>query len=549
VRNAHDRAAERLGRRPPERQILWWTGAAALLVTALAAGLLATVGATLFAHRPPPPRAAPEGDAGCGPIQLQSLASWTLARIVRGPVATPKKWIWERALGSPQAAQAAIKDRLVGWPAHLLADRTALPRDATGFAWRLARDTWEGLEALSDRANGLPIDTVSFGEHSVGIAESHIGDYTSTTDIGLRLVAIVAALDLHLLGADAAHDRIRLTLDTLDRLETDDGLFFNYYDTTSLERTSHFVSFVDSGWLAAGLMVVRAAFPDLHDRCTALLDRMHFGSFYDRAADLVSHGYFIEPRGPSPFHYGVLYTEARLATLIAIGKGEVPDSVWFAMVRTFPSDCRWQSRAPLDRRPKEVLGHEFTAGFYEWRGTRYVPSWGGSMFEALMPAVVLDEAALAPKSLGSNDRAHVLVQRRFAAGDLTLPVWGFSPSATPDGERYGEYGVKMLGSLGYPAGPVTPHASALALAVRPGAALANLRRLAARYDLYGDYGLYDAVDPHTGRVAYKYLALDQSMIFLALANHLTGHAVQKRFAADPIIQRVLPLLAAEDFFD
>ena len=80
-------------------------------------------------------------------------------------------------------------------------------------------------------------------------------------------------------------------------------------------------------------------------------------------------------------------------------------------------------------------------------------------------------------------------------------------------------------------------------------ALADLRRLAQRYDVYGSYGFYDAVDPRTGRVAYKYLTLDQSMLFLALANHLANHAIQKRFAADPIMQRVTPMLAVEDFFD
>jgi len=57
------------------------------------------------------------------------------------------------------------------------------------------------------------------------------------------------------------------------------------------------------------------------------------------------------------------------------------------------------------------------------------------------------------------------------------------------------------------------------------------------------------VDPQTGRVAESYLALDQSMIFLAAANVLTDGAVQRHFAADPIIARVLPLLAAERFFD
>ena len=142
------------------------------------------------------PRGPPAlDDTGCTQDQIQSLESWTLARIDRGPVAAPKKQIWERALGSPHAAQAAIKDRLVGWPRTLLADRATLPRDATEFAWRLARDTWRGLDALSDREHGLPLDTVRFGEHSVALADSHIGDYTSTTNIGLHLIDIVAALD------------------------------------------------------------------------------------------------------------------------------------------------------------------------------------------------------------------------------------------------------------------------------------------------------------------------------------------------------------------
>jgi hypothetical protein len=107
----------------------------------------------------------------------------------------------------------------------------------------------------------------------------------------------------------------------------------------------------------------------------------------------------------------------------------------------------------------------------------------------------------------------------------------------------------VLGSLGYPPGVVTPHASALTLAVTPAEAVANLRRLAERFDVYGDFGLYDAVDPVTGAVAHTYLALDQSMILIAVANHLKHGIVQRRFAADPIIAKVLPLLAAENFFE
>ena len=85
--------------------------------------------------------------------------------------------------------------------------------------------------------------------------------------------------------------------------------------------------------------------------------------------------------------------------------------------------------------------------------------------------------------------------------------------------------------------------------VEPAAATANLRRLAERYPVYGDFGFYDAVDPQTGQVVYNYLALDQSMILIALANYLRDGVIQKYFAADPIIQRALPLLEAERFFN
>jgi hypothetical protein len=85
--------------------------------------------------------------------------------------------------------------------------------------------------------------------------------------------------------------------------------------------------------------------------------------------------------------------------------------------------------------------------------------------------------------------------------------------------------------------------------VAPEAAMANLRALADRYDIYGEYGFYDAVDPRSGTVAHKYLALDQSMLFIAVANYLDGGIIQQRFASDPIMQRALPMIADEDFFD
>ena len=84
-----------------------------------------------------------------------------------------------------------------------------------------------------------------------------LGDYTNVTNIGLYLIDVIAARELGLINAEDTKIRLARTLDTLEQLETWQGFFYNYYDTTTLERTSHFLSFVDSAWLSAGLMVVR----------------------------------------------------------------------------------------------------------------------------------------------------------------------------------------------------------------------------------------------------------------------------------------------------
>jgi hypothetical protein len=461
------------------------------------------------------------------------------------PVPAPRKQAWEEARGGREAARPFVRARLQGWPAHERVPAAALPADDDAFLHRLAADTWRGLDAFRDRENGLPVDHVRVGRDG---GDWEVGDYVNVSTIGLYLAAVVAAHELALVDAAGAESRLTHLLATVEELETHRGHLFNYYDTTSRERTSRFLSFVDTGWLTAGLMVVRAAFPALAPHATRLIERMDLGFFYDRRSDAIRHGYRVERRAFSRYHYGMLYTEARLPILVAIGKGDVPESAWYTMTRTYPPECRGQTLAPRAIRTRIVRGHRIEAGVYEWGGVAFVPSWGGSMFEALMPALLLDEPRLTPQSFGANDRAHAVVQRRYASEVLGLPVWGTSPSAIPGGRGYAEYGVPVLGARGYAAGAVTPHAAVLALAVTAEAARANLRQLVARYDVYGDFGLYDAVDPRDGRVADTYLALDQSMILIALANHLRDGAIQRRFESDPIARRILSMLAAEGFF-
>lgn len=466
------------------------------------------------------------------------------------PVVSPAKRAWERAHGGKEAARPFVRARLHGWPQRTLVPAATLPTASEGYLRRLAADTWRGLDAFRDREHGLPVDHVHLGDGPRGAdGDWEVGDYTNVSTVGLYLTAIVAAYDLALIDEQTATARIAGILATVEGLETRHGHLFNYYDTTSTERTSRFLSFVDAGWLTAGLMVVRSAFPALAERATRLITRMDFAFFYDRRANAVRHGYDTRREVPSRYHYGVLYTEARLPILIAIGKGDVPESAWYSMVRTYPPACRGQPSPPQGVRMLTIRGHRVRIGHYTWGGVRFVPSWGGSMFEALMPTLLLDERSAAPESLGANDRAHAVVQRRYATATLGYPVWGMSPSTRPAGRGYGEYGVAVLGAHGYPAGAVTPHAAALALAATPAAARTTLHQLATTYPLYGDFGLYDAVDPADGRVARSYLTLDQAMILIALANHLEDGVEQRRFASDPIVQRILPLLEAERFFD
>ncbi len=464
-----------------------------------------------------------------------------------GEPLAPRKKAWENAAGGEVAARPLIKNRLGGWPSVALVDGKSLPRDNREFLARIAADTWRGLDALTDQAHGLPLDRIEFRNGSVAAETTRIGDYTSVTNIGFHFLAVAAAHELKLVSREQALERLAATLTALESLESYRGFFYNYYNTTTLERTSDFISFVDSSWLTAGLMVARQAFPELAPRCAKLLDREDYRFFYDEEFKLMSHGYHVPLRTRSAYHYGVFYAESRVGSLIAIARGDVPEEHWFRMARTFPPEIHWQSRPPLGRAEQSANGFQWIGGHYHWRGYDYVPSWGGSLFEALMPRLVLDEAQYAPHSLGRNGAIHTAIQRQYAREDLGYPVWGMSPSSTPGSGLYEEYGARMLGTAGYKSGVVTPHAAALALLAEPEAAAANLGKLAELFPVYGDFGFYDAVNPKTGEVSHNYLCLNQAMILVALADHLADHAIQKLFAADPGIQRVLPLLGIERF--
>lgn len=443
-----------------------------------------------------------------------------------------------------------LSGRLRGFPKTVSVKKTFSQEDKA-FLKEVARDTWRFFDEVTDAEYGLPLDNIKLGDKEPLGEGVWIGDYTNITNVGVYLMAVVSAYDLGFITKEDAVARIQKTLTTMEKLECHkSGFPYNYYDTTLLVPTSYFVSFVDSGWLYLGYYVAKNAFPgELSAPVERLLAKANFKFFYDPVANQMYHGYYENLGVYTDYRYGVFYAEPRAATYMAIARGDIPEKLWFeGVVRTFPLNYKWQSQEPKNRTERSLLGYKYAGGFYEWKDLQYVPSWGGSAFEALMPTVVLEEKKLAPEGLGKNDAVHAQGQMRYAFEELALPVWGMSPSADPHG-TYTEYGAKPFGIKGYKAGVVTPHASALALEFMPVEVVRNLRKLIELYDVYGEYGFYDAVSVPEGKIARKYYSLDQGMILIAINNYLHDGAIRKRFHADPEMKKGENLLTVEKFFE
>jgi hypothetical protein len=412
------------------------------------------------------------------------------------------------------------------------------------FLKAIAKDTWGYFRDIVDKANGLPLDNVV-----VSPAETRVMSYTSTTNIGLYLMCIVSAQDLGFISNKEAETRIRKTLATLGKLSRWEGQFFNYYNTITLEATSEFVSSVDNGWLAIGLLVTGQAYPALKSEIDAVLNQLNFTKLYDPDVAQLYGGYDTGKSAYSPNHYGLFCTEPRATSYFGIARGQLPESHWYRLYRTLPADWTWQAQVPKGE-TKIVGKHTVFCGTYEHGGAKFVPSWGGSMFEFLMPTLVLDEQGLSPEGLGANNRVAVREQIRFALEEKKYPVWGISPCSIPDVVLgYKEYGVPYLGTKGYAdGGVITPHASFLALAVDPESAVANIRKLAEMKGLYGEYGFYDSINVVTGKTSPRFMALDQGMTLIALTNYLEFGSIRERFMTHPQMQEHVGLLSGESFF-
>ena len=262
---------------------------------------------------------------------------------------------------------------------------------------------------------------------------------------------------------------------------------------------------------------------DLIDRCRELA-LMDFEFLYDTTSGLLSIGYDVGERRRDPACYDLLASEARLASFLLITQGQVPQKHWFALGRLLTSHG----------------------------GDVSLISWSGSMFEYLMPQLIMPgyENTL----LGQTCKAAVL--RQIEYGRQRAVPWGISESCYNATDMHQVYQYRAFGvpGLGLKRGlgddlVIAPYASALALMVMPLPACRNLQRLAVDGFL-GDYGFYEAIDYTPSRVprgkqhaiVRTFMAHHQGMSLLAFAHVLLNQPMQRRFMSDPLVRATELLL-------
>ena len=288
----------------------------------------------------------------------------------------------------------------------------------------------------------------------------------------------------------------------------------------------------EAGWTGATLREIAsestaasqlvARLESIANRAQRMVLEMDFRFLFDEERELFSIGYQHSTHARDESYYDLLASEARLASFLAVAKDDAPPEHWFR------------------------LGRMLTLA----SGETALVSWSGSMFEYLMPLLLMKSV---PQTVLEQTERGV-VGRQIAYGATHGVPWGVSESAYNLRDRHLTYQYRAFGvpDLGLKRGlerdlVIAPYASALALMVEPEAALENLARL-ERKGALGRYGFRDAVDytrPNPGQryaVVCTYMAHHVGMGLIAFTNGLTDEVWQHRFHADPMVRSAELLL-------
>lgn len=407
----------------------------------------------------------------------------------------------------------------------------------------LALQTWHFFETtVGPDDHYLPPDNLQMDP------EPTIAHRTSPTNIGLYLLAVACAREFGWISTADLINRLQATLHTIEQLPKSEGHLFNWYETRSLEvLMPAYVSTVDSGNLAGHLLTLAqacqqlsqhvesheklevqlvhaAALRHLAERCTRLFQDMNFSGLYSAKRHLFHIGLRVHEKVLDKSYYDLIASESRLTSFLAIAKGDVPKRHWAALGRSF-----------------------LTVGV-----TPGLKSWSGSMFEYLMPSLIMTEPDQG--LLHVSGRAAVMEQQAFGHSEK-LP-WGVSESAYFGQDhtlayQYSPFGVPRLALRRTPTldRVVAPYASVMASMFAPQQAVENLKKLSL-LGARGKFGFIDAVDFTVSRQAdaqvfslvNTFMAHHQGMSLVALCNVLCNEAPRRWFASAPLVQAFDSLL-------
>ena len=265
-------------------------------------------------------------------------------------------------------------------------------------------------------------------------------------------------------------------------------------------------------------------FANISTRCELYVNEMDFSYLYHKEQRAFHIGYNLDAGQLDANHYDLLASEARIASIVAIAKGEVPQSHWLYLGR-----------------PVTLVEDSYV-----------LLSWSGTMFEYLMPQLFLRSykgTLLAESSRGA-------VKRQIAYGMEKKVPWGISESGYyrfDDNQNY-QYRAFGVPGLGFERGlgddlVIAPYASLIAVAYDPPAVVRNLKSLIG-HDMLGIYGFYESIDftedrlieKEKFRVICETMAHHQGMILMAMANFFHGDTMVNRMHGDSRIQSVELLL-------
>jgi cellobiose phosphorylase len=265
------------------------------------------------------------------------------------------------------------------------------------------------------------------------------------------------------------------------------------------------------------------ALDSLAAQCAALA-RVEYDFLFDKSRQLLAIGYHVDPPRRDDSFYDLLASEARLCNFVAIAQGQIPQDSWFAMGRLLAAPG----------------------------GEPVLISWSGSMFEYLMPLLVMPTY----ENTLLDQTCKAAVDRQIEYGKKRGVPWGISESGYNTIDVHLNYQYRAFGvpGLGLKRGlaedlVIAPYASAMALMVAPEQACLNLLRLAGEHR-EGRYGFYESLDYTASRllrgetcaVVRSFMAHHQGMSLLSLAYALLDRPMQKRFEADLQFQATILLL-------